>query len=149
MQVQPEVPVINNPVHLPVHPPYIRVVSKGRIIYRHPTGGQSYGKAKTQWEVERERNQERRGGNRWAMWGTQDEWESVKWMATTKVSQSSLNKLLALANSIGMRTTHSRPPKDYLKKSKLMLPRIRSHSFFVICSSVGTFSLVGRGSLAR
>jgi hypothetical protein len=74
--------------------PYIRIVSKGRIIYRHPTGGRIYGKGETRWERERKRNKEMHGGNYWAMWETEDEWESAKWMATTKVSQSSINRLL-------------------------------------------------------
>lgn len=94
MQVQPEVPSASHLLHQPVQQSYIRIVSKGRIIYRHPTAGRSYGKGRTRWEIERKRNNELRGANRWAMWGTQDEWETVKWMATTKVSQSSLNKLL-------------------------------------------------------
>ncbi|KAF8593530.1 hypothetical protein BDV93DRAFT_527189 [Ceratobasidium sp. AG-I] len=74
--------------------PYIRIVSRGRVIYRHPTAGQSYGKGQTRWEAEREKNKTLRGGNRWGMWKSKDEWESVKWMATTKVSQSGLDKLL-------------------------------------------------------
>lgn len=93
-QVQPEALATNEQFHLPAQLPYVHIVSKGRVIYRHPTAGWSYGKAKTQWETEHEQNKELCGGNHWAMWGTQDEWESVKWMATTKVSQSSLNKLL-------------------------------------------------------
>ncbi|KAG8737646.1 hypothetical protein FRC10_007969 [Ceratobasidium sp. 414] len=28
------------------------------------------------------------------MWASKDEWEAVKWLATTKVSQSSINELL-------------------------------------------------------
>lgn len=79
---------------LPSGQAYIRIVSKGRIIYRHPTAGQSYGKGRTRWELEREKNTTLRGGNKWAMWKDQDEWETAKWMATTKTSQSSLNQLL-------------------------------------------------------
>jgi hypothetical protein len=94
VQVEPSAPSTNSQHHLPVESPYIRIVSKGRIIYRHPTAGRSCGKGRTRWEIERERNNKQRGGNRWAMWASQDEWESVKWMASTKVSQSSLNKLL-------------------------------------------------------
>ncbi|KAG9121596.1 hypothetical protein FRC07_002390 [Ceratobasidium sp. 392] len=74
--------------------PYTRIMSEGRIIYQHPTAGEIKGKGETHWEREWKRNEEERGGNPWAMWGTQDEWESVRWMATTKVSQSSLDKLL-------------------------------------------------------
>ncbi|KAG9076788.1 hypothetical protein FRC06_009319, partial [Ceratobasidium sp. 370] len=74
--------------------PYTRVVSQDRIIYRHPTAGQSYGRAQTRWEAERDKNNEIRGGNPYAMWASKDEWEAVKWMATTKVSQSSINELL-------------------------------------------------------
>ncbi|KAG8777229.1 hypothetical protein FRC12_000491 [Ceratobasidium sp. 428] len=73
---------------------YIRRVSKGRVIYQHPTAGQIYGKGQTKWEAERKKNDEVRGGNQYAMWGSKDEWESVKWMATNKVSQSSINDLL-------------------------------------------------------
>jgi hypothetical protein len=80
--------------HPAVDPTYIRTVSNGQVIYQHPTAGRSYGKGQTRWEIERNRNEELRGGNYWAMWNTQDEWESAKWMATTKVSQSSLDKLL-------------------------------------------------------
>ncbi|KAG8701101.1 hypothetical protein FRC09_005560 [Ceratobasidium sp. 395] len=73
---------------------YIRRVSKGRVIYQHPTAGQTYGKGQTKWEAERKKNDEIRNGNQYAMWGSKDEWESVKWMATNKVSQSSINDLL-------------------------------------------------------
>jgi hypothetical protein len=79
---------------LPTGQAYVRIISKGRIIYRHPTAGRSYGKGKTRWEAEREKNIEQRGGNQWGMWKDKDEWETVKWMTTTKVSQSSLNELL-------------------------------------------------------
>jgi hypothetical protein len=86
---------VNHTRHcLPSGQPYVRTVSEERVIYHHPTAGQNYGKGQTQWEVEREKNAVLRGGNEWAMWKDQDEWETVKWMATTKVSQSSLNKLL-------------------------------------------------------
>ncbi|KAB5589642.1 hypothetical protein CTheo_6915 [Ceratobasidium theobromae] len=79
---------------LPSGQAYIRRVSKGRVIYRHPTAGQTFGKGQTRWEAERAKNKTLRGGNRWAMWKDKDEWETVKWMATTKVSQSGLNNLL-------------------------------------------------------
>ncbi|KAG8705804.1 hypothetical protein FRC09_002747 [Ceratobasidium sp. 395] len=98
---EPAVPVRENPAipstsNEPYDPnePYIRILSEGRVIYRHPTAGQSFGKGRTQWEIERERNNVLRGGSVWAMWNSQDEWETVRWMATTKVSQSSLNDLL-------------------------------------------------------
>ncbi|KAG8706724.1 hypothetical protein FRC12_005874 [Ceratobasidium sp. 428] len=73
---------------------YIRRISKGRVIYQHPTAGRTYGKRQTKWEAERKKNDELRSGNPYAMWGSKDEWESVKWMATNKVSQSSINDLL-------------------------------------------------------
>jgi hypothetical protein len=70
------------------------VVSEDRVVYQHPTAGQSYGKDRTQWEAEREKNTALRGGNQYAMWKDKDEWETARWMATTKVSQSALNELL-------------------------------------------------------
>ncbi|KAG8738804.1 hypothetical protein FRC10_006456 [Ceratobasidium sp. 414] len=73
---------------------YIRIVNAGRIIYQHCTAGQSYGKGETRWEAERKKNDELRGGNPYGMWASKDEWEAVKWLATTKVSQSSINELL-------------------------------------------------------
>lgn len=73
---------------------YIRVVSKGRIIYQHLTAGCTYGRGQTRWEAEREKNKELRNGNPYGMWRPKDEWEMVKWLATEKVSQSSINKLL-------------------------------------------------------
>ena len=79
---------------LPTGQAYIRMVSKGRVIYRHPTAGQSYGKGRTRWEDERDKNTVLRKGNRWGMWRDKDEWETAKWMATTKTPQSSLNNLL-------------------------------------------------------
>jgi hypothetical protein len=91
--------------------PYIRCMSEGRVVYQHPTAGRSYGKGRTLWEIERDRNNELRGGNRWAMWGTQDKWESAKWMTTTKVSQSSVNKLL--------KTKRVREQHLSIKKGKL------------------------------
>ncbi|KAB5588013.1 hypothetical protein CTheo_8545 [Ceratobasidium theobromae] len=94
IQVQLESSADDNQPCLTTPLPYTRIMSKGRIIYRHPTAGQSYGKGKTRWQIEHEQNKELRGRNPWAMWKTQDEWESAKWVATTKVSQSSLNKLL-------------------------------------------------------
>ncbi|KAG9082132.1 hypothetical protein FRC06_005202 [Ceratobasidium sp. 370] len=54
----------------------------------------SYGKGQTRWEAEREKNNEHRDGNPFGMWALKDEWEAVKWLATTKVSQSSINELL-------------------------------------------------------
>jgi hypothetical protein len=73
---------------------YIRIVSKGRIIYRHPTAGRTYGRGQTRWEAEREKNKKLRNGNPYGIWRSKDEWEMVKWLATEKVSQSSINKLL-------------------------------------------------------
>lgn len=73
---------------------YIRVVSKGRVVYRHPTAGRSYGKGQTRWETERDKNNKLRDGNPYGIWKSKDEWEAAKWMATTKVSQSSINELL-------------------------------------------------------
>ncbi|KAG8731870.1 hypothetical protein FRC10_001395, partial [Ceratobasidium sp. 414] len=92
----PEVPQIDDPfANVDMHNlPYTRILSNGRIIYRHPTAGQIFGRAETPWEAQRRRNMEEYGGNRWGIWRTQDEWESAKWMATTRVSQSSLDKLL-------------------------------------------------------
>ncbi|KAG8700371.1 hypothetical protein FRC08_004741 [Ceratobasidium sp. 394] len=77
--------------------PYTRILSNGRVIYRHPTAGRTFGKAETPWEAQRRKNQEEHGGNRWGIWRTRDEWESAKWMATTRVSQSSIDKLLKTA----------------------------------------------------
>ena len=94
MPVEPIVGPENIRHRLPSGQAYIRIVSKGRVIYCHPTAGQSYGKGRTRWEDKREKNATLRGGNKWAMWKDKDEWETVKWMATTKTSQSSLNKLL-------------------------------------------------------
>ncbi|KAG8729702.1 hypothetical protein FRC10_003503, partial [Ceratobasidium sp. 414] len=91
----PEVPQIDDPfagIDM-CDLPYTRILSNGRIIYRHSTAGQIFGRAETPWEAQRRRNMEY-GGNRWGIWRTQDEWESAKWMATTRVSQSSLDKLL-------------------------------------------------------
>ncbi|KAG9091719.1 hypothetical protein FRC06_000442 [Ceratobasidium sp. 370] len=73
---------------------YIRVVSEGHVIYQHPTAGQSYRRGQTRWEAERDKNNELRNGNPYGMWASKDEWEAVKWMATTKVPQSSINELL-------------------------------------------------------
>ncbi|KAG9077654.1 hypothetical protein FRC06_008786, partial [Ceratobasidium sp. 370] len=102
---------------LPLGEAYVRIVSKGRIIYRHPTAGRSYGKGKTRWEVERDKNIEQQGGNRWGMWKHKDEWETVKWMATTKVSQSSLNKLL--------KTERYREVDYSFKMAKALFKKIR------------------------
>ncbi|KAG9118702.1 hypothetical protein FRC07_006660 [Ceratobasidium sp. 392] len=84
--IAPIIPISEPILDAPHDPnePYLRVVRDGRIIYQHPTAGQSFGKGRTPWEIERNRNEELRGGNQWAMWNTQDEWETVKWMATTK-----------------------------------------------------------------
>ncbi|KAG9122594.1 hypothetical protein FRC07_000968 [Ceratobasidium sp. 392] len=73
---------------------YIRIVGKGRIIYRHRTAGRTYGRGQTRWEAEREKNKLERGGNPYGMWASKDEWETAKWMATEKVLQLSINKLL-------------------------------------------------------
>ncbi|KAG8732993.1 hypothetical protein FRC10_000496 [Ceratobasidium sp. 414] len=79
---------------LPAERPYNRIVSGDRVIYQHPTAGQSYGKGQMRWEAEYNKNNKIRGGNPYAMWASKDEWEVVKWMATMKVSQSSINDLL-------------------------------------------------------
>ncbi|KAG9090113.1 hypothetical protein FRC06_001220 [Ceratobasidium sp. 370] len=79
---------------LPSGQSYTRIVSEDRVIYRHPTAGQTYGKGQTRWEVEREKNNALRGGNPWAMWKNKDEWQTAKWMATSRTSQSELNNLL-------------------------------------------------------
>ncbi|KAG8723018.1 hypothetical protein FRC09_005099 [Ceratobasidium sp. 395] len=94
--IVPIAPVSEPVLDVPYDPnePYLRIIRDGRVIYQHPTAGQSFGKGQTSWEIERDRNVELRGGNPWAMWNSQDEWETVRWMATTKVSQRSLNDLL-------------------------------------------------------
>ncbi|QRV72034.1 hypothetical protein RhiJN_00048 [Ceratobasidium sp. AG-Ba] len=107
-----------NPIRQPTQEPYVRIVSKGRIIYRHATAGQILGKGRTRWEVERDQNNERRGGNPWAMWGSKDEWEAAKWMATTKVSQASINKLL--------KTERYRGANYSFKTAKALFKKIRT-----------------------
>ncbi|QRV92596.1 hypothetical protein RhiJN_20614 [Ceratobasidium sp. AG-Ba] len=98
--------------------PYSRIVSKGRVIYRHSTAGQTYGKGKTPWEAQRRKNIKERGGNPWGIWQTQDEWESAKWMATTRVSQSSLNTLL--------RTIRYRRAGYSFKTAKMLFAKIEN-----------------------
>ncbi|KAG8690048.1 hypothetical protein FRC08_010693 [Ceratobasidium sp. 394] len=95
---------------------YIRMVTESRVIYRHSTAGQSYGRGQTRWEAEREKNTELRGGNPYAMWASKDEWEAVKWMATSKVSQVSLNELL--------KTERFRDAKYSFKNAKTLFKKI-------------------------
>ncbi|KAG9088048.1 hypothetical protein FRC06_002250, partial [Ceratobasidium sp. 370] len=62
----------------------------------------SYGKGQTRWEAECEKNNEHRDGNPFGMWASKDEWEVVKWLATTKVSQSSTNELLKTERTLNL-----------------------------------------------
>ncbi|KAG9122038.1 hypothetical protein FRC07_001749, partial [Ceratobasidium sp. 392] len=98
--------------------PYVRRISKGRVIYQHPTAGQTYGKGQTRWEAERVKNNALRGGKEWAMWGSKDEWETVRWLATTKLSQRSANKLL--------KTERYRGAKYSFKSAKALFKKIRT-----------------------
>ncbi|KAG8731261.1 hypothetical protein FRC10_001914, partial [Ceratobasidium sp. 414] len=97
---------------------YIRVISEGRIIYRHRTAGQSYGRGQTRWEAERDKNDKVRASNPYAMWATKDEWEAVKWMATTKVSQSSINSLLKTE-----RVSHSQVGREHTLSLNIKIER--------------------------
>ncbi|KAG9097565.1 hypothetical protein FRC07_010779, partial [Ceratobasidium sp. 392] len=96
---------------------HIQRVSKGRVIYQHPTAGRSYGKGRTRWQAEREKNDKERGGNPYGMWASKDEWETVKWMATEKVSQSSLDKLL--------KTERYKDAKYSFKNAKSLFRKIK------------------------
>lgn len=134
MQPGPDPPQLDNPHDLP----YTRIKSKGRVIYRHPTAGRVYGRGQTPWEAEREQNKAK-GGNRWAMWRSKDEWESVKWMATEKVSQASVNKLL--------KTERYRHAKYSFRTAKQQKTKLRSS--IVIYSTAQTSSLGGHSLPAR
>ncbi|KAG8788454.1 hypothetical protein FRC12_014553 [Ceratobasidium sp. 428] len=96
---------------------YVRRVGKGRIIYQHPTAGRTYGRGQTRWEAEREKNKRCRNGNPYGMWASKDEWEAVKWMATEKISQSSINKLL--------KTERYKDAKYSFKNAKTLFKKIR------------------------
>ncbi|KAG9084396.1 hypothetical protein FS749_005263 [Ceratobasidium sp. UAMH 11750] len=95
---------------------YIQIVDQDRVIYRHCTAGQSFGKCQTRWEAEHKKNDELRGGNPYGMWASKDEWEAVKWLATTKVSQSSINELL--------KTERFRDAKYSFKNAKSLFKKI-------------------------
>ncbi|KAG9124314.1 hypothetical protein FRC07_012066 [Ceratobasidium sp. 392] len=96
---------------------YIRRVSKGQIIYQHPTAGRTYGKGQTRWQAERKKNKKDRNGNPYGMWASKDEWEAAKWMATEKVSQSSIDKLL--------KTECYKDAKYTFKNAKTLFKKIR------------------------
>ncbi|KAG9095404.1 hypothetical protein FS749_010515, partial [Ceratobasidium sp. UAMH 11750] len=118
-QVRAEPEPVNDTRHrLASGQPYTRRVSKNRVIYQHPTAGQTYGMGQTRWEAERVKNNTLRGGNEWAMWGSKDEWETVRWLATTKISQRSANKLL--------KTERYRGAKYSFKSAKALFKKIRN-----------------------
>ncbi|KAG9074521.1 hypothetical protein FRC06_010625, partial [Ceratobasidium sp. 370] len=77
-QVKPTGGVDNVQHRLPSGQAYVRIVSKGRVIYQHPTAGQAYGKDRTRWPAEHDRNTALREGNPWAMWKNKDEWQKYR-----------------------------------------------------------------------
>ncbi|QRV99071.1 hypothetical protein RhiJN_27090 [Ceratobasidium sp. AG-Ba] len=93
-------------------------IDVGALPYLRIVTGQTYGKGETPWEAQYQKNLKERGGNRWGIWGTQDEWESAKWMATTRVSQSSLNTLL--------RTIRYRRAGYSFKTAKMLFTKIEN-----------------------
>ncbi|KAG8718406.1 hypothetical protein FRC09_012715 [Ceratobasidium sp. 395] len=117
VQIDPGITEENIQSFLQPEKAYIRRVSKGRVIYQHPTAGRTYGRGQTRWEAEREKNKRCRNGNPYGMWASKDEWETVKWMATEKLSQASINKLL--------KTERYKDAKYSFKNAKTLFNKIR------------------------
>jgi hypothetical protein len=67
------------------------------IVYQHAFAGAIVnhdGPIQTRWDRLKEEQREKYGDNPWGQWQSKQEWEDVKWMATTKASQGSLEELL-------------------------------------------------------
>ncbi|KAG8700169.1 hypothetical protein FRC09_006133 [Ceratobasidium sp. 395] len=90
-------PELHNPLGDDAEPAYTRRECGDVTIYEYASAGaivQKAGRDETQWDKLKAKNDKEFGGNLYGRWGSKQEEDDAKWMASGKISQASLTELL-------------------------------------------------------